>query len=82
MYTSAADVTRSEWECATAAQKKTPETREQAKDFMLLLRELDPPVTARSRWLKVRLPCCTLPCNPPSVLRGALQSPEAESTAA
>ena len=36
-----------------ALQEKTPETREQSKDFMLLLRELDPPVNARSRWTKV-----------------------------
>lgn len=39
-----------------AAQKKTPETREQSKEFMLLLRELDPPVDRRSRWIRVRQP--------------------------
>lgn len=38
-----------------AVQNKTPETREQAKEFMLLLRELDPPVNARSRWTKVHV---------------------------
>lgn len=47
-----------------ALQKKTPETREQAKDFMVLLRELDPPVNGRSRWIKVRQQRQTAPRSP------------------
>ena len=35
------------------------EDPERAKDFMLLLKELSPPVTAKSRWSKVcGPPCC------------------------